>query len=84
VNALHAVLVCFPPAGDRVSVAHVGDSRCMLGDNGRAVALTRDHKASDPEEIKRVVRVSASLILSVMMASSMRAPSECCMQQQRG
>jgi hypothetical protein len=41
-----------------VSVAHVGDSRCVLGDNGRAVALTRDHKASDPDEAKRVVRVS--------------------------
>jgi serine/threonine protein phosphatase PrpC len=41
-----------------VSVAHVGDSRCVLADNGRAVALTRDHKATDPEEAKRVVRVS--------------------------
>jgi serine/threonine protein phosphatase PrpC len=39
-------------------VAHVGDGRCVLADNGRAVALTRDHKATDPNEIKRVVQVS--------------------------
>ena len=51
-------------AGDRVSVAHVGDSRCVLADNGRAIALTRDHKASDPDEAKRVVRVSGGMLIA--------------------
>eukprot|EP00882_Tetradesmus_deserticola_P000651 GHRQ01000710.1.p1 GENE.GHRQ01000710.1~~GHRQ01000710.1.p1 ORF type:complete len:379 (+),score=140.48 GHRQ01000710.1:319-1455(+) len=48
--------------GDRVSVAHVGDSRCVLGDNGHAVAMTRDHKASEPDESKRVVRAGLSVV----------------------
>ncbi|WIA31915.1 hypothetical protein OEZ86_002775 [Tetradesmus obliquus] len=56
--------------GDRVCVAHVGDSRCVLGDNGRAVALTRDHKASDPEEAKRVVRAGLSVVRNRVATSN--------------
>lgn len=63
---IHVLVWC--AAGDRVCVAHVGDSRCVLGDNGRAVALTRDHKASDPEEAKRVMRVR-DRSCQVMMSS---------------
>jgi hypothetical protein len=69
-----ALVLCCTPAGDRVSVAHVGDSRCVLGDNGRAVALTRDHKATDPDEIKRVVRVSGDSLRLGSMCSLATAP----------
>lgn len=34
--------------------AYVGDSRCVLCRGGRAVCMTRDHKASDPVERARV------------------------------
>lgn len=68
--------------GDRVSVAHVGDSRCVLSDNGKAVALTRDHKASDPEEARRVVKVGLGmearhvLVLSMLCQRQAAATSD--------
>jgi hypothetical protein len=33
--------------------------RCVLSDSGQAVALTRDHKAKDQKEARRVVKVCA-------------------------
>lgn len=54
-------------------VAHVGDSRAVVCDGGAAVPLTRDHRASDPEEARRVEegggfvalgRVCATLLVS--------------------
>ena len=35
---------------DRIHYAHVGDSRIVLASGSEALALTRDHKATDPEE----------------------------------
>jgi protein phosphatase 1L len=61
-----AIIICIlwldvalddPVQGDRLSVASVGDSRCVMSDGGTAVALTRDHKASDPLEARRVMQV---------------------------
>lgn len=46
---------------DQLYVASVGDSRCVLADNGKAVALTRDHKAVDAEEARRVVKAGLSI-----------------------
>lgn len=34
-----------------------GCCRCVLSDSGQAVALTRDHKAKDPQEAMRVEKV---------------------------
>jgi serine/threonine protein phosphatase PrpC len=43
------------PNGKRMLfTANVGDSRCVLCRGGRAVRLTIDHKASLPEEAKRI------------------------------
>jgi len=39
---------------DRVYVANVGDSRCVLSENGRAVDLSIDHKPNTPYERARI------------------------------
>jgi len=58
---------------DRVYVANVGDSRCVLSENGRAVDLSIDHKPNTPCERARIEaagldvednRVSGNLNLS--------------------
>eukprot|EP00793_Prasinoderma_coloniale_P004186 PRCOL_00006362-RA len=40
--------------GNSLVVANCGDSRCVLSRGGAAVALSRDHKPEDPEELKRI------------------------------
>jgi hypothetical protein len=40
--------------GDRLVVAHVGDSRAVLGEAGGALALTADHKPNRPDERARI------------------------------
>eukprot|EP00662_Eupelagonemidae_sp_cell21_P021889 gene21889-37113_t len=42
-----------PAAALPLWVGHVGDSRAVLCEDGRAVGLTRDHRAGDPAENKR-------------------------------
>eukprot|EP00775_Hariotina_reticulata_P007477 gene7477-7686_t len=54
--------------GDKLSVASVGDSRCVLSDSGMAVALTRDHKASDPQEARRVMQAGLSIFRNRVIA----------------
>jgi serine/threonine protein phosphatase PrpC len=39
-----------------VYAANCGDARAVLCHDGRAVRLTRDHKATDPEEVNRIER----------------------------
>lgn len=45
-------------ARDRLTIAHVGDSRAVLGikskDSIKSKELTKDHKPNDPEERKRI------------------------------
>ena len=38
-----------------MTVAHIGDSRVVLRNNGKAIRVTRDHKGSDPDEQKRII-----------------------------
>lgn len=59
--------------GNKLWCGNAGDSRCIGGVGGRAVALSRDHKPNDPAERERIVaaggfveynRVNGNLALS--------------------
>jgi serine/threonine protein phosphatase PrpC len=39
---------------DKLHIAHVGDSRAVLAQGGKAVPLTADHKPSSPAEAERI------------------------------
>jgi len=42
--------------GDKLYCANAGDSRCVLSRKGTAVAMSYDHKPSNPEEERRIKR----------------------------
>lgn len=46
--------VCLAIRDNKFHVANVGDSRAVLVTGGRAIALTKDHKPSSPEEQRRI------------------------------
>jgi protein phosphatase 1L len=48
--------------GRRLVVAHVGDSRAVLGHNGEAIALTDDHKPNRPDERQRIEDVGGTVV----------------------
>lgn len=65
--------VCAAIRNGKLVVANAGDSRCILSRGGTAVALTEDHKPTDPDEYARIAkaggfvadgRVNGSLNLS--------------------
>ncbi|KAJ3338920.1 Protein phosphatase 2C 2 [Gonapodya sp. JEL0774] len=41
---------------DFIYVANAGDSRCILSADGKAVAMSEDHKPGNPEESARIMR----------------------------
>lgn len=43
-------------------VANVGDTRAVLCKNGQAERLSKDHKATDPQEIERVKAEGGSIM----------------------
>ena len=58
---------------NRIWCGNAGDSRCIAGINGEAIALSNDHKPNDPSEMERIVnaggfvefnRVNGNLALS--------------------
>ena len=65
--------VCAIVSDNHLVVANAGDSRCVLSRDGKAVALTEDHKPNNEEEFSRIMkaggfvadgRVNGSLNLS--------------------
>lgn len=56
-TATTAVLV-----GRRLVVAHVGDSRAVLGEGGTATPLTDDHKPNRPDERTRIENVGGTVV----------------------
>ena len=48
--------------GERLVVAHVGDSRAIMGDHGHAVALTEDHKPNRPDERQRIEDIGGTVV----------------------
>ncbi|TYZ57619.1 hypothetical protein PybrP1_007401 [[Pythium] brassicae (nom. inval.)] len=52
-----SVLLLEHESGPRVLyTSNVGDSRAVISHNGKAVRLSTDHKADDPDELARVVQ----------------------------
>ena len=43
-------------------VANIGDTRAVLSKNGQAERLSKDHKATDPDEIDRVKSAGCSIM----------------------
>lgn len=48
--------------GQTLVVAHVGDSRAVLGENGRGIPLTEDHKPNRPDERQRIENVGGTVV----------------------
>eukprot|EP01062_Namystynia_karyoxenos_P066974 TRINITY_DN6088_c0_g1_i1.p1 TRINITY_DN6088_c0_g1~~TRINITY_DN6088_c0_g1_i1.p1 ORF type:complete len:467 (+),score=57.46 TRINITY_DN6088_c0_g1_i1:133-1401(+) len=57
--------------GPELWVANLGDCRAVVCDAGRAVALTRDHRASDPREKARVQAAGAFVAFGRVCATLM-------------
>ncbi|CAM9656278.1 unnamed protein product, partial [Heterosigma akashiwo] len=51
--------------GGRLWVANVGDSRAVLGAEGKAVPLSRDHKPSKPQERRRIMQKGGHVMVSM-------------------
>jgi Protein phosphatase 2C len=51
-------------------VANAGDSRCVFSRRGRAMAMTTDHKPTDPEELARITKVGALLVVNAFLKNS--------------
>ena len=50
-----ALIICADVKSQRVYIANVGDSRCVLCKQGRSICLTREHRTTETSERERVV-----------------------------
>lgn len=64
-----ANLALFDKKTQRLYVANTGDTRAVLARNGSAVNLSYDRKASDPEEIARIVNAGGFVVNNRVMGS---------------
>jgi serine/threonine protein phosphatase PrpC len=46
--------VCTIITPTHIICANVGDSRCVIGSEGKTIAMTEDHKPSNPQEKERI------------------------------
>lgn len=44
-----------------IYVANAGDSRCVLSINGKAEAMSHDHKPDNPDELSRIKRAGGKV-----------------------
>ncbi len=49
-----ATILVFEPHTQRIHIANTGDTRAVLCRQGMAINLSKDKKATDPEEIARI------------------------------
>lgn len=57
-----AVSVLIDHTAQTLYIANVGDSRAVLCSGGRAIALTKDHKADRPDEAERIRRAGGFVV----------------------
>jgi len=47
---------------DKCYIANAGDSRAVLGKDGKAYRLSKDHKPEDPEEESRIIKAGGTVL----------------------
>jgi serine/threonine protein phosphatase PrpC len=57
-----AVVLLFEHSTKRAWCANAGDSRCILAREGKALALSEDHKADRPDELDRIRKAGGFVI----------------------
>lgn len=57
-----ANVILFSPDYKKIYVANAGDSRCVMGKAGKAVALSFDHKPDNEEEKRRIEAAGSQIV----------------------
>jgi len=56
----------------KIIVANAGDSRCILASGGKAVAISEDHKPSNPNEKKRIKEADHTVEIETVLQDGKR------------
>ena len=57
-----ANVVVIDQALKKVFVANAGDSRCVMGVDGKCVPLSFDHKPESPDELDRIIKAGSEVV----------------------